>query len=130
MLILICQILNPSYKHLLLEVIDIDEELAAELDLALGDDDDDEDEDKDENEEEDSEDEDEDAQARKLSSEQIRDLVNCSREKRGMKLPAQGFPYQSTLENLTRYIYRCSSRNLYALRMPLTHYCGLGMKLA
>lgn len=57
---------------------DIDEELAAELDLALGDEDardeDEEDED-DESEEEDSEDDDdEDAQARKLLNEEIRDL--------------------------------------------------------
>ncbi len=54
----------------------IDEELAAELDLALGDDDGLEDEDEDdESEEEDSEDEDdEDVQAKKLLNEEIRDL--------------------------------------------------------
>lgn len=58
---------------------DIDEELAAELDLALGDEEDagdeDEDDEDDESEEEDSEDDDdEDAQARKLLNEEIRDL--------------------------------------------------------
>lgn len=57
---------------------DIDEELAAELDLALGDEEgggeDDEDE-EDESEEDDSEDDDdEDVQARKLLTEEIRDL--------------------------------------------------------
>ncbi|KAL1741321.1 TAFII55 protein conserved region-domain-containing protein [Schizophyllum fasciatum] len=58
----------------------IDEELAAELDLALGDDDqpdgdDDDDDDDDESEEEDDEDEDdEDSQAKKLLNEEIRDL--------------------------------------------------------
>lgn len=58
---------------------DIDEELAAELDLALGDEEEagneDEDDEEDESEEEDSEDDDdEDAQARKLLNEEIRDL--------------------------------------------------------
>ncbi|KAF8163461.1 TAFII55 protein conserved region-domain-containing protein [Crassisporium funariophilum] len=56
---------------------DIDEELAAELDLALGDEEeeDGDDEEEDESEEEESEDEDdEDSQARKLLSEEIRDL--------------------------------------------------------
>ncbi|KAI4520154.1 TAFII55 protein conserved region-domain-containing protein [Schizophyllum commune] len=58
----------------------IDEELAAELDLALGDEDqpeadDDEDDEDDESEEEDDEDEDEeDSQAKKLLNEEIRDL--------------------------------------------------------
>lgn len=59
----------------------IDEELAAELDLALGDDDeqpeadDEDDEDDDESEEEEDEDEDdEDSQAKKLLNEEIRDL--------------------------------------------------------
>jgi len=64
---------------------DIDEELAAELDLALeneGDGDDEEDE-EDESEEEDSEDEeDEDTQARKLLSEEIRDLEAAVAKKR------------------------------------------------
>ncbi|KAJ7444902.1 TAFII55 protein conserved region-domain-containing protein [Mycena latifolia] len=57
---------------------DIDEELAAELDLALGDeegDGDDEDEDDDESEEEDEDDDDDEAvQSRKLLNEEIRDL--------------------------------------------------------
>lgn len=59
---------------------DIDEELAAELDLALGDegeegDDDDEDEDEDDSDEEDEDDEDDETnQARKLLNEEIRDL--------------------------------------------------------
>lgn len=57
---------------------DIDEELAAELDMALGDEggeDEEEDEEDDDSEEEDEDDEDdEDAQARKLLNEEIRDL--------------------------------------------------------
>ena len=72
---------------------DIDEELAAELDLALGDDDvDDDDEDEDESEEEDSEDEDdEDAQARKLLSEEIRDL-EAAVAKKGNEIASSGNP--------------------------------------
>ncbi|KAJ8496754.1 hypothetical protein ONZ45_g3578 [Pleurotus djamor] len=57
---------------------DIDEELAAELDMALGDDggeEEDDDDDEDDSEEDDEDDEDdEDAQARKLLNEEIRDL--------------------------------------------------------
>ena len=58
---------------------DIDEELAAELDLALGDeeeeaDEDDEEDDDDESEEEDEDDDDEVVQARKILNEEIRDL--------------------------------------------------------
>lgn len=56
---------------------DIDEELAAELDLALGDEDGNEDEEDEEDESEDDEsedDDDEDVQARKLLNEEIRDL--------------------------------------------------------
>lgn len=57
---------------------DIDEELAAELDMALGDEggeDEEEEEEDDDSEEEDEDDEDdEDAQARKLLNEEIRDL--------------------------------------------------------
>ena len=58
---------------------DIDEELAAELDLALGDEDEEGDEEDEEDEEEDSEEEDDDdddevVQARKILNEEIRDL--------------------------------------------------------
>jgi transcription initiation factor TFIID subunit 7 len=58
---------------------DIDEELAAELDLALGDeedeaDDEEDDDDDDDSEEEDDEEDDETVQARKLLNEEIRDL--------------------------------------------------------
>ena len=69
---------------------DIDEELAAELDLALGDDeeeeeegddDDDDDEDDDDSEEEDDDDDDEVVQARKLLNEEISDLEAAVRKK-------------------------------------------------
>ena len=71
---------------------DIDEELAAELDLALGDDEVDDEEDEDESEEEDSEDEDdEDAQARKLLSEEIRDL-EAAVAKKGNEIASSGNP--------------------------------------
>ncbi|KAG6814531.1 hypothetical protein H0H92_000057 [Tricholoma furcatifolium] len=59
---------------------DIDEELAAELDLAMADEDEDEgegedeDEDESEEDEDDEDDDDEDAQARKLLNEEVRDL--------------------------------------------------------
>jgi transcription initiation factor TFIID subunit 7 len=58
---------------------DIDEELAAELDLALGDeeeeaDDEEDDEEEDDSEEDDEEEDDETVQARKLLNEEIRDL--------------------------------------------------------
>lgn len=70
---------------------DIDEELAAELDLALGDEgddeDDDEDDEEDEEDEESEEDEDEDedddtVQARKLLNEEISDLEAAVKKKR------------------------------------------------
>lgn len=56
---------------------DIDEELAAELDLALGDEEEgeeDEDEDEEDEDESDEDEDDEDAQGRKLLNEEIRDL--------------------------------------------------------
>lgn len=68
---------------------DIDEELAAELDLALGDDgdvEDEEDEDEDDEEDESDEDDDDDeelVQARKLLNEEIRDLEAAVNKKRG-----------------------------------------------
>ncbi|KAF8798161.1 hypothetical protein BYT27DRAFT_7228749 [Phlegmacium glaucopus] len=86
---------------------DIDEELAAELDLALGDDDvDEDDEDEDESEDEDSEDEDdEDAQARKLLSEEIRDL-EAAVAKKGNEIASSGNPlirkrFEDALKKLT-----------------------------
>ncbi|EGN93258.1 hypothetical protein SERLA73DRAFT_64411 [Serpula lacrymans var. lacrymans S7.3] len=64
---------------------DIDEELAAELDLALGDEEDEDDEDEDEDDEseedDDEDDDDEDAQARKLLNEEIRDLETAVAKK-------------------------------------------------
>ena len=70
---------------------DIDEELAVETDLALGDDEiDEDDDDEDESEEEDSED-DEDAQARKLFSEEIRDL-EAAVAKKGNEIASLGNP--------------------------------------
>ena len=88
---------------------DIDEELAAELDLALGDDDDDEeDEEEDESEEEDSEDEDdEDAQARKLLSEEIRDL-EAAVAKKGNEIASSGNPL-IRVRWIIRTIYTISS---------------------
>ena len=87
---------------------DIDEELAAELDLALGDDDDDEeDEEEDESEEEDSEDDDDDdAQARKLLSEEIRDL-EAAVAKKGNEIASSGNPLirvRSRISTLSIYI--------------------------
>lgn len=75
---------------------DIDEELAAELDLALGDDEgegDDEDEDDDEEEsEDDDEDEDDDmAQSRKLLNEEIRDL-EAAVAKKGNEIASSANP--------------------------------------
>jgi len=73
---------------------DIDEELAAELDLALGDEDEedgDEDED-DESEDEDEDDEDdEDVQARKLINEEIRDL-EAAVAKKGKEITSSSNP--------------------------------------
>lgn len=88
---------------------DIDEELAAELDLALGDDDvDDDDEEEDESEEEDSEDEDdEDAQARKLLSEEIRDL-EAAVAKKGNEIASSGNPL-IRVRWIIRTIYTISS---------------------
>ena len=86
---------------------DIDEELAADLDLALGarwwcwrgr-----------KSEEDDSEEDDEDAQARKLFREEIRDLEAAVAEK-VCEIASSG--YQSTLKNSTMYIYHRSSRDL------------------
>lgn len=70
---------------------DIDEELAAELDLALGDegddedddeDDDDDDDDSSEDEDDDDDEDDEQAQARKVLNEEIRDLEAAVARKR------------------------------------------------
>lgn len=85
---------------------DIDEELAAELDLALGDDDvDEDDEDDDESEEEDSEDEDdEDAQARKLLSEEIRDL-EAAVAKKGNEIASSGNPLIRVRWRIQLYVY-------------------------
>ena len=85
---------------------DIDEELAAELDLALGDDDvDDDDEEEEESEEEDSEDEDdEDAQARKLLSEEIRDL-EAAVAKKGNEIASSGNPLIRVRWRILFYIY-------------------------
>ncbi|KAF5391420.1 hypothetical protein D9757_001959 [Collybiopsis confluens] len=62
---------------------DIDEELAAELDLALGDDDegDDDDEEDDSDDEEEDDDDDEDSQAKRLLNEEIRDLEAAVKKK-------------------------------------------------
>lgn len=75
---------------------DIDEELAAELDLALENEDDegdeDDEDDDEESEEEDSEDEDdEDTQAKKLLSEEIRDLEAAVNKKRN-EIASSGNP--------------------------------------
>jgi transcription initiation factor TFIID subunit 7 len=89
---------------------DIDEELAAELDLALGDDDvDEDDDDDDESEEEDSEDEDdEDAQARKLLSEEIRDL-EAAVAKKGNEIASSGNPLIRVRWRIRLCIYSLSS---------------------
>ncbi|KIK59841.1 hypothetical protein GYMLUDRAFT_44312 [Collybiopsis luxurians FD-317 M1] len=62
---------------------DIDEELAAELDLALGDEEegDDDDEEDDSEDEEEDDDDDEDSQARRLLNEEIRDLEAAVKKK-------------------------------------------------
>jgi len=85
---------------------DIDEELAAELDLALGDEDardeDEEDED-DESEEEDSEDDDdEDAQARKLLNEEIRDL-EAAVSKKNNEIASSANPLIRVSEHYNHY---------------------------
>jgi transcription initiation factor TFIID subunit 7 len=99
---------------------DIDEELAAELDLALGDDDVDEDDEDDESEEEDSEDEDdEDAQARKLLSEEIRDL-EAAVAKKGNEIASSGNPLiRVRSENSTLYIISHLETSRNASRMLL-----------
>ncbi|KIY73837.1 hypothetical protein CYLTODRAFT_433918 [Cylindrobasidium torrendii FP15055 ss-10] len=88
---------------------DIDEELAAELDLALGDNDD-EDDDEDEDEEDESDEEevasdDEESQARKLISEEIRDL-QAAVDKKGKEIASSANPlirrrFEDALKKLT-----------------------------
>ncbi|KAJ4488028.1 TAFII55 protein conserved region-domain-containing protein [Lentinula aciculospora] len=74
---------------------DIDEELAAELDLALGDDEDDDDSDDDDDDDSDDDDdddeEDEVSQARKLLNEEIRDL-QAAVAKKGSEIASSGNP--------------------------------------
>ncbi|KAH7929711.1 hypothetical protein BV22DRAFT_1109667 [Leucogyrophana mollusca] len=78
---------------------DIDEELAAELDLALGDDEgeeddeeeDDEDDDDESDDDDDDEDDDEDSQARKLLNEEIRDL-EAAVAKKGNEIASSANP--------------------------------------
>jgi len=75
---------------------DIDEELAAELDLALGDDeeeadDEDDDDEDDDSEEEDEEEDDETVQARKLLNEEIRDL-EAAVSKKGNEIASSANP--------------------------------------
>ncbi|KAG5724015.1 Transcription initiation factor TFIID subunit 7 [Termitomyces sp. T112] len=90
---------------------DIDEELAAELDLAMADDDDDEgdgdDEDDEESEEdeEDEDDDDEDVQARKLINEEVRDL-EAAVAKKGREVASSANPlikkrFEDALKKLT-----------------------------
>lgn len=85
---------------------DIDEELAAELDLALGDEDardEDEEDDDDESEEEDSEDDDdEDAQARKLLNEEIRDL-EAAVSKKNNEIASSANPLIRVSKRYNRY---------------------------
>ena len=77
---------------------DIDVDLAAELDLALGDEDgedegdeEDEDDDDDESEEEDDDEDDEEVQAKKLLNEEIRDL-EAAVAKKGMEIASSANP--------------------------------------
>ncbi|KAF5380994.1 hypothetical protein D9615_004071 [Tricholomella constricta] len=90
---------------------DIDEELAAELDLALGDeedeegDGDDEEEEESEEEEEDEDEDDEDVQARKLINEEIRDL-EAAVAKKGREIASSANPlikkrFEDALKKLT-----------------------------
>ncbi|KAG6918118.1 hypothetical protein DXG01_016306 [Tephrocybe rancida] len=90
---------------------DIDEELAAELDLAMADEDDDEgdgdDEDDEESEEdeEDEDDDDEDAQTRKLINEEVRDL-EAAVAKKGREIASSANPlikkrFEDALKKLT-----------------------------
>ncbi|KAG5647283.1 hypothetical protein DXG03_000819 [Asterophora parasitica] len=90
---------------------DIDEELAAELDLALGDEDDeegdgdDEEDEESEEEEEDEDEDDEDVQARKLINEEIRDL-EAAVAKKGREIASSANPlirkrFEDALKKLT-----------------------------
>lgn len=86
---------------------DIDEELAAELDLALGDeegggdeaDEDDEEDDDDESEEEDDDDDDEATQTKKLLNEEIRDL-EAAVAKKGKEVSSSSNPLIRVRQNL------------------------------
>lgn len=83
---------------------DIDEELAAELDLALGDEDDERDEEEEEEEEESEEEEDddeddEDVQTRKLLNEEIRDL-EAAVAKKGNEIASSANPLIKVLRFL------------------------------
>ena len=122
---------------------DIDEELAAELDLALGDDDDDagqgddedeedEDEDEDESEEEDEDDDDEAVQARKLLNEEISDLEAAVRKK-GNEIASSANPLikvpSSTLFIISRALnFLCEQRRFEDALKKLT--IDLEMKLS
>ncbi|KAG6833693.1 hypothetical protein H0H87_002890 [Tephrocybe sp. NHM501043] len=90
---------------------DIDEELAAELDLAMADDEedeedvDDEDDDESEEDEEDEDDDDEDVQARKLLNEEVRDL-EAAVAKKGKEVASSANPlikkrFEDALKKLT-----------------------------
>ncbi|KAG6867028.1 hypothetical protein C0991_003945 [Blastosporella zonata] len=91
---------------------DIDEELAAELDLAMADEDeddegdgDDEDDEESEEEEEDEDDDDEDVQARKLINEEVRDL-EAAVAKKGREVASSANPlikkrFEDALKKLT-----------------------------
>ncbi|KAJ3744598.1 TAFII55 protein conserved region-domain-containing protein [Lentinula detonsa] len=88
---------------------DIDEELAAELDLALGDEDDDGDDDDDDDDSDDDDDDDDDddevSQARKLLNEEIRDL-QAAVAKKGSEIASSANPlirkrFEDALKKLT-----------------------------
>ncbi|KAJ3906416.1 TAFII55 protein conserved region-domain-containing protein [Lentinula edodes] len=87
---------------------DIDEELAAELDLALGDEDEDGDDEEEEDSDEDDEDDDDDdeiSQARKLLNEEIRDL-QAAVAKKGSEIASSANPlirkrFEDALKKLT-----------------------------
>ncbi|KAG6887695.1 hypothetical protein C0992_011151 [Termitomyces sp. T32_za158] len=89
---------------------DIDEELAAELDLAMADEDDegdgdDEDDDESEEDEDDEDDDDEDVQARKLINEEVRDL-EAAVAKKGKEVASSANPlikkrFEDALKKLT-----------------------------
>lgn len=87
---------------------DIDEELAAELDLALGDEDEDGDDEEEEDSDEDDEDDDDDdeiSQARKLLNEEIRDL-QAAVAKKGSEIASSANP----LIRVRCYFFRFWSR--------------------